>query len=307
MTETTPPRPASRTDGASDGDADSDVLARIDRYFDRLPLLDGHAEVLGPVVVFVRDAPGPPRSAKPLRGRTVRAADVAAARTRFGALGLPESFEWVHEAAPTMRDAVSRAGLAVMERPLLALPDAGAETPGLAVPDVPTVPAVPAVPAGVDVRVLAADDPALPTAVAVPRLAFADIGTHVGTANVGDLAATAATAAVRREARRIGGLIGAGRMTVVAAVRDGVALGSGLFPGVVEGTAEVCAVGTLPAARRQGLALAVTAALAGEARRGGATTVFLSATDDAVARLYARAGFRRVGTFLEAEPPAVTG
>ncbi|MFF5704333.1 GNAT family N-acetyltransferase [Streptomyces sp. NPDC012794] len=68
--------------------------------------------------------------------------------------------------------------------------------------------------------------------------------------------------------------------------------------------AEIVGVGTLPAARRQGLALGVTAALVVAARARGARTVFLSAGDEDVARIYARAGFRRVGTALIAEPAA---
>jgi predicted GNAT family acetyltransferase len=32
-------------------------------------------------------------------------------------------------------------------------------------------------------------------------------------------------------------------------------------------------------------------------------TVFLSASDDAVARVYARIGFREIGTAMIAEPP----
>lgn len=66
--------------------------------------------------------------------------------------------------------------------------------------------------------------------------------------------------------------------------------------------AEVVGVGTLPAARRQGLALAVTAALVEQALAGGARTVFLSAGDEDVARIYGRIGFRRVATALIAEP-----
>ncbi|MEV7064572.1 GNAT family N-acetyltransferase [Streptomyces collinus] len=68
------------------------------------------------------------------------------------------------------------------------------------------------------------------------------------------------------------------------------------------GVSEIVGVGTLPAARRRGLACAVTAALGADARSRGAATVFLSAGDDDVARVYARLGFRRVGTALIAEP-----
>ncbi|MGW2995109.1 GNAT family N-acetyltransferase [Streptomyces sp. NPDC001193] len=61
-------------------------------------------------------------------------------------------------------------------------------------------------------------------------------------------------------------------------------------------------MGTLPAARRRGLGHAVTAVLVADARSRGIETVFLSAGDGDVARIYARLGFRTVATALIAEP-----
>jgi len=46
----------------------------------------------------------------------------------------------------------------------------------------------------------------------------------------------------------------------------------------------------------------VTALLARDALDRGVETVFLSASDDAVARVYARIGFREIGTAMIAEP-----
>jgi ribosomal protein S18 acetylase RimI-like enzyme len=83
-------------------------------------------------------------------------------------------------------------------------------------------------------------------------------------------------------------------------VENDIALSSGLLPDLVEGTTEICAVGTLPSARRRGLALAVTAALIHRARSRGATTVYLSATDETVSRIYTRLGFRPAATSMEA-------
>ena len=57
------------------------------------------------------------------------------------------------------------------------------------------------------------------------------------------------------------------------------------------GVAEITGVGVLPSSRRMGLGGAVTAALAREALRRGVQTVFLAASDDDVARVYARLGF----------------
>jgi hypothetical protein len=51
---------------------------------------------------------------------------------------------------------------------------------------------------------------------------------------------------------------------------------------------------SLPAARRRGVGVAVTAALVDHATSSGPDLVFLSATDDDVARIYEREGFRRV-------------
>jgi GNAT superfamily N-acetyltransferase len=63
-------------------------------------------------------------------------------------------------------------------------------------------------------------------------------------------------------------------------------------PSHAQPSAEIGGVGTLPTARRQGLAAAVTAALASHARDHGVHTVFLAYVQDSVARIYARLGFR---------------
>ena len=64
----------------------------------------------------------------------------------------------------------------------------------------------------------------------------------------------------------------------------------------VGGVTEVVGVATLPAVRRQGLGGAVTGALVEDALARGAETVFLSAGSEDIARVYARLGFRRIGT-----------
>ncbi len=70
----------------------------------------------------------------------------------------------------------------------------------------------------------------------------------------------------------------------------------------VDGVAEISGEGVLPSSRRQGLGAAVTALLATDALDRGAGTVFLSASDRAVARVYARIGFSKIGTAMIAEP-----
>jgi predicted GNAT family acetyltransferase len=70
----------------------------------------------------------------------------------------------------------------------------------------------------------------------------------------------------------------------------------------LNGVTEIVGVATLPAYRRRGVGAAVTGALADDAVRRGIRTVFLSAADADVARLYERLGFRRVATACIAEP-----
>jgi predicted GNAT family acetyltransferase len=93
----------------------------------------------------------------------------------------------------------------------------------------------------------------------------------------------------------------AGHSVLAAAFGDEGPLAAGSCQ-ATGGVAEITGVGTLPSARRRGLGAAVTAQLAALAIDGGTGTVFLSASDDTVARVYAGLGFRRVGTAMIAEP-----
>jgi predicted GNAT family acetyltransferase len=61
-------------------------------------------------------------------------------------------------------------------------------------------------------------------------------------------------------------------------------------------------VATLPAFRRRGIAAALTSELVRDAFERGAEVVFLSAGDVSIARVYERAGFRRIATACAAEP-----
>ncbi len=81
--------------------------------------------------------------------------------------------------------------------------------------------------------------------------------------------------------------------------------GAGLVGGgthtPIGGTSEITGVGVLPAFRRRGLAASLTYVLAMDALARGPRTVFCSAEDDDVARVYGRIGVRRVGTACIAE------
>ncbi|WP_137988772.1 GNAT family N-acetyltransferase [Streptomyces vilmorinianum] len=254
------------------------MLNRLETYDDAVPRSAARAEELGPLTLFVREGDGWPYYARPALGYAgeVSVDEVDRVRARQRELGVPEAFEWVAETTPGLRAAVEKSGLVVHEHPLMVLEGEGeGEGEGKAV----------AVPEGVTVRIVGADDPALESAAAAPYAAFG--------------ATPSATAAADLAARIEAGL------TRLAAALD--ASGTALCAGQhqpVGAVSEVVGVGTLPAARRRGLGLAVTAALVADARAQGVETVFLTATDETVARLYGRLGFRTIGTALIAEPAA---
>ncbi|NYI04752.1 ribosomal protein S18 acetylase RimI-like enzyme [Allostreptomyces psammosilenae] len=269
------------------------LLERLEDYYDAAPRRAARAEDFGALTLFVREGAGWPFYARPSRGRAgaATAADVRRVRDRQRELGVPEAFEWVAESSPGLRAAVEEAGLVVHEHPLMVL-DPDAPTPSAAAPGVDP---------GVSVRTLGPDDPALPGALAVPYLAFAEPGTAVGTAGAEGLAEAVRAGAADGSTRAAVERVRAGLTVVAAALQDGTALCAGQHQPVGE-VSEIVGVGTLPAARRRGLGLAVTAALVADARSRGVGTVFLSAGDEDVARIYGRLGFRRVATALIAEP-----
>ncbi|MFD9044682.1 GNAT family N-acetyltransferase [Streptomyces bottropensis] len=267
------------------------LLDRLEEYYDAVPRHGARVEDYGPLTLFVREGQGWPFYARPARGWSgpFAATDVQKVRARQRELGIPESFEWVAETTPKLRAAVEESGLVVHEHPLMVLD-----------PGTPAAPLA-ALPGNVSVRIVGADDPILSSALAVPHLAFAEPGTHVGLAGTPQLAeavdARGADGSVEDAIVRIR----AGLTAVASAVEHGLVLSAGQHQPLA-GVSEIVGVGTLPAARRRGLALAVTAALVADARSRGAETVFLSAGDDDVARIYARLGFRKIGTALTAEP-----
>ncbi|MFJ1753479.1 GNAT family N-acetyltransferase [Kitasatospora sp. NPDC088134] len=293
------------------------LLARLETYYDAVPRFSATAEEHGPFTLFLRTGEGWHYYARPTLGSSgpFTADQVQQVRARQRAAGAPESFEWVHETTPGLRAAVEAAGLTVHAHPLLVLDldDAAVPAPTSAPTPAPVSASASASTStstststedgGAEVLVLSPGDPLLPSAVALPHLAFAEPGTAVGTAGPEQLAAAARAAADDGSAARMEGRITAGR-TVLAAVPgpDGLAISSGCHQ-PVEGVSEIVGIATLPALRRRGLARRLTLGLVEHARATGVRTVFLSASDEAVARIYQQVGFRRAATALIAEPP----
>jgi ribosomal protein S18 acetylase RimI-like enzyme len=268
--------------------SDFEVLELIDAFCDAVPRQRARAEAVGPLVLFIPVGPEYPYYARPRLGNRMAAtaSDVRAVRAKQRELLLPESFEWVAEIAPDMAAAATHAGLSIRMHPLLMLT---------------TLAAPPPVPPRVSVRVMSPADPDLIQAWAVPGVAFAYPGTAIGSAGVTErdkIAADHDGAHIEMLRDRLG----TGESVLATAVGPNGPLATGSYQ-LAGGVAEITGVGVLPISRRRGLGAAVTHALAFDALARGAGTVFLAAADEDVARIYARLGFREIGTAMIADLP----
>jgi ribosomal protein S18 acetylase RimI-like enzyme len=260
------------------------LLDRIDAYCDAVPRSSARVEEFRSLVLFVPTGEGWPFYARPRRGAPAPTADeIREVRARQRELGIPETFEWIADVSPEVLEPARSAGLAVVEHPLMVLRDPLAAAP----------------PEGAVVRIVTADDD-LAAVAAVAEVGFSHPGTARGEAGIEALRERAAhgtggLAEFQRDRMRRG-------LTIRAAGWvDGVPAASGIHQ-PVGGVTEVVGVATLPAFRRRGLGAAVTALLVADARRRGVETVFLTAGDEEIARVYGRLGFERVGTSCIAEP-----
>lgn len=250
----------------------------LETYYDAAPRPLATAEEVGPFTLFVRsDEEGWPFYARPSLGHAgpFTPAHVDEVRGRQRELGVPESLEWVHETTPTLLTAAREAGMHVAECPLLVLPG---DAPEVAV----------TLPPGCAVRIL---DPGSADLGAVSAAVGAGFAGH-------DELPEPPTP---RPTGRLARLIDSGLLVMAGAYDAHGPVGGGSHS-PRGATTELTGIAVLPRARRQGFGAAVTAALVADARRRGVQTVFLSAQDDAVARVYERIGFRRVGTACIAEP-----
>jgi ribosomal protein S18 acetylase RimI-like enzyme len=97
------------------------------------------------------------------------------------------------------------------------------------------------------------------------------------------------------------GLLRDGLLVMAAAFDDTGALVGGGCHSPRGTTTELTGIAVLPLAREHGVGAALTRALVDDAAGRGIETIFLSAQDDAVARIYERIGFVRVGTACVAQ------
>ena len=268
---------------------DRALIELIDRHLDAAPRFSADAVEVGAFTLFVSRTAWS-YYARPAIGldRPVAGADLVALAASCAQRGVGLDIEWVHQARPELETLARDFGLGVQPRALL-------------VADPAQIRAVAA--EGVRIRIVAHDDPALATGRAVVDVSFEFGGTVGGAAGAAerDAARTGLSPELVAHLRRRAEL-GLNVTALAETDADGVVATGSYQP--IERTAEVVSVATLPCARRRGIAAALTATLARDAQARGVGTLLLSATDDDVARIYERVGFRRIGVALEAHAVA---
>ena len=139
------------------------------------------------------------------------------------------------------------------------------------------------------IRIVDADDD-LATIRAVQDVSFSHGGTATGPQGIAER-----DALQRTDTAFLRDRIASGASVMAVAELAGEPVAAGMHQPVGSVT-EIVGVATLPAVRRQGLGGAVTGALVEHALAQGIETVFLSAGSQEISQVYARLGFRRIGT-----------
>lgn len=250
------------------------TLQRVEQYFDAVPRTDARVEEIGSLTLFVGSGPWSYYARPRLGVRAVDPVDVGRARARMRELGVPQAFEWVAETTRSMRTVVTRAGLSIVEGPLLVAAD-----------PVDVMP-----PSGVRLFLVGADEPDLGDYLALAARALSVLADDHGAGKPTTKASEADVAHLRTR-------ISDGRTVLIAALAGERLLAVGSHQPLIVGDqaiSEIVGVGTLPDFRGRGLGAAITGALVADARKE-CPLVFLSAGDDESARVYERVGFAQVG------------
>jgi len=286
---------------------DITLLRRVDRYLDAAPRTSAEAVDVGALRAFVTSAPWPyyirPRPDLDLTAASaVTAEEVRDAAGLLERVGRPVAFEWVIELVPSLADVLAAEGYRVRIHPLLVRELHGSTDDDWGHACVDGLHARRPQDPDVRGRLLRADDDvAVAMSLRVSDLGFSVRGTAVGEAGTAERDATQVESSLvdfvrdRIRTRR--------SVVAVADVAAASVVATGWHQPIDEET-EVVGVATVPAFRRQGAGAAVVRTLLGDAARRGVTLALLSADDDAVARVYERVGFTRIGHTAAAEPPA---
>lgn len=244
---------------------DTALIEAIEVYYDAAPRTAAQTEQVGPFTLFVGSGSWGYYARPALHlASDISADDVDALRARQRELDVAQEIEWQPAVTPSLEEACVAAGMRVHRFRLMV-------HSGSLPPRQPGVH-------------LAGPDDDLAAWVSVQQQGFGG-------------PAEADGASVKHVAARVA----AGTSRMAAAVAEGRPISVGIHQPVGD-VSEVVGVATLPDARRQGWASAVTHALVADAMALGVRTIFLSAADDAVARVYQRVGFRDAGEVCAAEP-----
>jgi ribosomal protein S18 acetylase RimI-like enzyme len=281
------------------------LLATLERYYDTAPRAQATTEEVGPFTLFLKKGEGWDFYARPRLGLTddITPADVAAVRARQRELGVAENIEWVHETTPSLLAAVKATPSPTTPSPATASPttaspatDSLGTVAPLAVAECPLLllPADPSPIQGFSRRVVADMTARVRTVGLDDDLDAVVSVIHAGFEGTDEV--------IPRSANRQVALIKEGLLGMVAAYDEHGRVVGGGSHGPRGDTTELTGIAVLPRARRRGIGADITRALVEDAQSRGVGTVFLSAQDDAVARVYERVGFVRVGTACIAEP-----
>jgi ribosomal protein S18 acetylase RimI-like enzyme len=237
----------------------------------------GDGVEVGPFVVSLdpHDANPFGNYAVPVVGAEPTPDETAALLALFASRRRQPRVEWLVSSGSRVEEALRRAGFAeerrlqLMARPDAAVPVAVADVPGVSVMAVqPSV--------GEDVA----------ATCVVAHLAFGEDGMPD-----------------QHDLERLARTLGSGGGAVLAREADDEPVGSARFVAPTAGVAEVVGVAVLAEHRGRGIGASMLAALVSLAARRGVELLWLTAEGEGAARLYERAGFRRVGEALHMAVP----
>lgn len=266
-------------------------LHHIEDYYDTVPRASARVEQLGSFTLFIGSA-GQEFYARPDRHSDgqVTADDIERVRRRQRELGEPEAFEWIFDLHPGLDETLEAAGLLVHRVPLMVQRGQ---------PEV-------ALPTGYRARLLSAEDSSLPAVLATVGVGFHSPGTAIGLEGAAERDANLIAKRLDAESdgRAQNGVRDAIRngLTAIGTVEDDDGPIAGGTHSPRGSVTEITGVATLPTHRRRGIGVALTAVLCADAQSRGIEICFLSAASVDVARVYARAGFVRIGTACIAGP-----
>ncbi len=244
------------------------LLSLLDDYLHAMPAIDRDVVEAGPFRCYLHRESNFPffsyaRPVSPLSGDLQ--AGIAAVRQAFHDRGRVCRWEWVDEVAPELAPALSTAKFPIpMLNPLMAMEPERLRLDEECVADL----------------TFEEDPGALAEMAQVQRQAFGIEPADLQDEDVGELLRL-----VKRGAR------------VVVARVDGTIMGGGLHIPLGEAS-ELAGIGVHPEHQGRGIGGSITGALALDAFQRGCRVPFLTAGDETIARVYARVGFRLVGTGL---------